>query len=80
MVASIILLFAVLPPSTAQGQAVRNIISSFHIGTTAGIIEKGRCKIKTWVEGEYIVAEIRSYWEGYKNPKYFRLTNNLNYN
>lgn len=78
LVTSITLLFGVLPPSTAQAQAVRNVISSCHVETTAGIIEKGRCKIKTWVEGEYIIVEIKKSWEGYKNPRYFRLTNDAN--
>ncbi|MBW4600993.1 MAG: hypothetical protein KME29_15710 [Calothrix sp. FI2-JRJ7] len=78
MVASISLLSGVLIHSNADAQEVRNVISSCHVETTAGVVERGRCKIKTWAEGDYIIVEIRNSWEGYKEPTYFRLVNNPN--
>ena len=73
LVASISLLSGVLIHSNAGAQEVRNVISSCHVQTTAGIVERGRCKIKTWTEGDYIIVEIRKSWE--KEPSYFRLVN-----
>lgn len=78
LVASIALLSEMLVPSNAEAQEVRNVISSCHVETTAGVVDRGKCKIKTWVEGDYIIVEIRKSWKGYKEPDYFRLINNPN--
>ncbi|MBD2471561.1 hypothetical protein [Nostoc sp. FACHB-145] len=61
-------------PNIAQAQAVRNVISSCRVLTTAGIVESGKCKIKTWLQNDYIIVEVKKSWE--EELSYFRLTNN----
>lgn len=78
LVASIALLSGVFVPSNAKAQAVRNVISSCRVETTAGITDRGRCKIKTWIEGDYIIVEVKPSWE--KEASYFKLVNNPNCN
>jgi len=72
----VVLLSGVFVLGNAQAQEVRNVISSCHVETTAGITDRGRCKIKTWIEADYIIVEIKSSWE--KEATYFKLVNNPN--
>ncbi len=76
LVAFVALLSGVFVLSNAQAQEVRNVISSCRLETTAGITDRGRCKIKTWIEGDYIIVEIKPSWE--KEVSYFKLANNPN--
>ncbi|BAZ19093.1 hypothetical protein NIES4071_109780 (plasmid) [Calothrix sp. NIES-4071] len=75
LVASITLLSGMLIHSNADAQDVRHVVSSCHVETTAGVVERGRCDIKTWAEGDYIIVEIRESWNWSKEPTYFRLVN-----
>ncbi|ALB39886.1 MULTISPECIES: hypothetical protein [unclassified Anabaena] len=52
----------------------RNVKSSCRLHTTAGIIGKGRCTIKTYMEGDYIMVVVYKSWD--KRPDRLRLTNN----
>jgi hypothetical protein len=52
----------------------RNVKSSCRLYTTAGLIGKGRCTLKTYIEGNYIMVKVYKSWE--KKPDRLRLTNN----
>jgi hypothetical protein len=68
------LLSPIFLANIVQAQRVRNVTSSCSVLTTAGITERGKCKIKTWLEGNYIIVEVKKSWD--REPSYFRLTNN----
>ena len=52
----------------------RNVKSSCRLYTTAGLIGKGRCTLKTYIEGDYIMVVVYKSWD--KRPDRLRLTNN----
>lgn len=82
LVASLALLSGVLLPTTAQANpdGVTYTKSSCRLQTTAGIVEKGRCKIKAYFDSSmnYIIVEIENSWD--KERSYLRLTNPLQCN
>lgn len=49
----------------------RNVISSCGLGTTAGYI-RGKCIIKTYIEGDYIMIQVIPSWR--KSPEDDELT------
>ncbi|MEH2283647.1 MAG: hypothetical protein V7K90_20350 [Nostoc sp.] len=53
----------------------RNVKSSCRLYTTAGLIGKGRCTIKTYIEGNYIMVEVYKSWEQNNEPDRLRFTN-----
>lgn len=73
-----LILLSLLSPvfftNIVQAQKVRNVISSCYVLTTAGITDRGKCKIKTWLESDYIIVEVKTSWD--REPSYFRLINN----
>ena len=57
----------------------KNVISSCHLITTLGIIERGRCTIKTYVDGKYIMVQVKTPWDNTVTgePDIIRLVNRL---
>ena len=53
----------------------RNVKSSCRLYTTAGLVEKGKCTIRTYIEGDYIIAEIYKSWEKNNESTKIRFTN-----
>jgi hypothetical protein len=56
----------------------KNVISSCRLITTVGVVERGRCTIKTHIDGNYIMVEAKTPWDDTTGgPDIMRLVNGL---
>lgn len=74
LIISLSALSLIFASSNALAQQ-RNVKSSCRLYTTAGLVEKGKCTIRTYIEGDYIIAEIYKSWEKNNEPTKIRFTN-----
>jgi hypothetical protein len=75
LIVSLSALSLIFTSSNALAQHI-NVKSSCRIYTSACLVEKGKCTIRTYIEGDYIIAEIYKSWEKNSKPTYkLRFTN-----
>jgi hypothetical protein len=72
LLASTGILSTILLSTPVQAQEQTNTTSSCSIGNHMGIENRGKCIIRSKVDGNYIYVKIEKSWE---SPDYFRLTN-----
>ncbi len=75
LIFSISFLSILFSTNNVLAQQQRNVKSSCRLYTTAGLVEKGKCIIKTYIQGDYIIAEVYKSWEKSNEPTKLRFTN-----
>ncbi|MDY6897245.1 MAG: hypothetical protein SWZ49_04110 [Cyanobacteriota bacterium] len=75
LLASTGILSTLMLSNPAQAQKQTNTASSCYEQTTSGVVNKGKCIIRSKVDGKYIYIKVEKSWG---EADYFRLTNSSN--